>query len=369
LQKLVMKLVLGLALGEFPVMAAADDQYIQGYATAILEQLFQARGDSLQVTNGVISVRAAELKPADRENIIKALQQIRGVARVEVVEAAPGPQPPVPDEAPRERPLKLEESKPHGGVFLPSGRLFEPLIADPYWPRFSVAYQQYLGDDELKNVSAVNLGATLAIYEGDFFAGGRWQAGLQGNVSSFFDLDAPSADLVNADYLAGLPITYRLGNFSALARVFHQSSHLGDEFLLRTRTSRINLSYEAVDGVLSYELFKSTVRVYGGGGFLVGKDPKDLKPWSAQGGVEFHWPRAFLGNLLRPLAGVDLRSREETDWDLDASARVGLQLETANLRGRYFQLMVEYYNGHSPHGQFFERIIQYWGVGLHFYFD
>jgi hypothetical protein len=36
-------------------------------------------------------------------------------------------------------------------------------------------------------------------------------------------------------------------------RVLHQSSHLGDEFLLRNRTTRINLSYEALDLLLSYE--------------------------------------------------------------------------------------------------------------------
>jgi hypothetical protein len=38
-------------------------------------------------------------------------------------------------------------------------------------------------------------------------------------------------------------------------RLFHQSSHLGDEFLLRNRVERINLSYESADLKLSYKFF------------------------------------------------------------------------------------------------------------------
>jgi hypothetical protein len=116
-------------------------------------------------------------------------------------------------------------------------------------------------------------------------------------------------------------------------------------------------------------LFKKTVRLYGGGGYIFRREPDDLKPWSAQGGAEVRSPRAFFGKSVRPIAGIDVRAREETDWDIDLSVRAGLQFETEKLRGRYFQLMAEYYNGHSPHGQFFERKIEYVGVGLHFYFD
>ena len=48
-------------------------------------------------------------------------------------------------------------------------------------------------------------------------------------------------------------------------RLFHQSSHLGDEFLLRTQTQRVNLSYESVDLRFSYEI-GDVLRLYGGGG-------------------------------------------------------------------------------------------------------
>ena len=32
-------------------------------------------------------------------------------------------------------------------------------------------------------------------------------------------------------------------------------------------------------------------------------------------------------------------------------------------------LLLEYYNGKSPNGQFYENTIEYFGLGLHFFFQ
>jgi hypothetical protein len=32
-------------------------------------------------------------------------------------------------------------------------------------------------------------------------------------------------------------------------------------------------------------------------------------------------------------------------------------------------LLFEYYNGKSPNGQFFEQSIEYFGIGLHFFYE
>jgi Protein of unknown function (DUF1207) len=66
--------------------------------------------------------------------------------------------------------------------------------------------------------------------------GGAWEVGIQTGVFGLFDLDAPSTDLVDTDYLVGFP-AYRARNVSAMARFFHQSSHLGDEFASTTASS------------------------------------------------------------------------------------------------------------------------------------
>jgi hypothetical protein len=67
-------------------------------------------------------------------------------------------------------------------------------------------------------------------------------------------------DLINADYIIGFPLSNRNGPWSARARLFHQSSHLGDEFLLQPqkpelKATRINLSFETIEllGALEWE--------------------------------------------------------------------------------------------------------------------
>ena len=59
-------------------------------------------------------------------------------------------------------------------------------------------------------------------------------------------------------------MTHHIGDFTWLVRVYHQSSHLGDEYLLRNRVDRVNLSFEVVDALVSYDPFE-WLRLYGAG--------------------------------------------------------------------------------------------------------
>ncbi len=258
---------------------------------------------------------------------------------------------------------QTEKSK---SIILPDKTLFDPLIADPRWPHFSVAYQNYINNDELKNVGATSFGETFPLYSGNAFGGG-WITGIQAAVFAFFNLDAASMDLVNADYWVGIPVAYRKNNFSALFRLFHQSSHLGDEYLLYNKIDRVNLSFESIDLKLSYDINKA-FRIYSGAGYIFHREPSDLKPSSAQLGFEYKSPETILGNMIRPVAAVDFKTWEENGWNIDTSARFGIQLENIEHKKRKVQLMLEYFNGHSPHGQFYERNIKYTGIGIHFYF-
>jgi len=262
-----------------------------------------------------------------------------------------------------------ESAKDHNNdknIILPDETLFDPLMADPRWPHFSVAYQSYIGNDELKNVGATSFGETFPLFSGNAF-GGRWITGIQAAVFAFFNLDADSMDLINADYWVGIPVAYRKENFSGLFRIFHQSSHLGDEYLLYNKIDRVNLSYEGIDVKFSYDIDK-LFRVYAGTGYIIHKEPSGIDPLSAQFGMEYRSPGTFLSNRVRPIAAVDMKTWEENDWDADISARLGLQLENVESKNRKVQLMLEYFSGHSPHGQFYNRTIEYAGFGIHFYF-
>ena len=245
--------------------------------------------------------------------------------------------------------------------------LFKPLIADPRWPHFSVSYQQYIDDKELKNIASTSFGETFTSHPWNTF-NGKLNIGIQGAVFAFFNLDAESMDLINADYWIGFPLQYKQDKFSAIFRLFHQSSHLGDEYLLNNDIDRVNLSYESVDLKISYDNIYNVLRFYTGAGYIFHKEPEDIKPVSAQFGAEYKCNKTFLNGHIRPIAGIDTKTWEENDWGLDMSIRFGAQLENFESTGRKLQLMFEYFHGNSPHGQFYNRKIKYTGIGTHFYF-
>jgi hypothetical protein len=319
-----------------------------------------------------VTIAVPGLVTSDRERIVTALSGLTGVLRVEVVDVpgasgipAPAAAPGAPTSAPTPSGPAIQAEAPRAGIeALPKGYLFAPLIADPRWPHFSVSYQRLPDDPQIRNVGAVSLGETFSLLRGPVPLDGRWEIGLQAGVFSIFDLD--TADLINADYMVAVPVSYRRGDFSALARVLHQSSHLGDEFLLRNRVDRINVSYEAVDLRLSYD-FTRWLRAYAGGSYLFRYDPDDLAPWSAQYGVEVKSPWTLFGGRVRPVGGLDLQQREQNDWRADVSLRAGIQFENLPILNRTLQLLFEYFNGYSPNGQFYRDRIEYFGIGLHLY--
>ncbi len=251
--------------------------------------------------------------------------------------------------------------------FLPGGDLFKPLIADPRWPHFALAYQGYLDDPKLGSVAAVSFGESFIVYR-DKIGKAWWEAGIQAGVFSFFDLSSPSSDLVNADYIVGVVLGFRWDRFSALGRLFHQSSHLGDEYILsNSGDNRVNLSYQAVDLRLSYEFFGDVLRLCVGGGSIFEREPSTLKPLSLQSGLEFRSPWPGSGSGIRPIAAADVQYREENAWAADVSLRAGLEFQRW-LGTRNLQVLVEYFQGHSPNGQFYTDEIDYLGLGLHFNF-
>ncbi|HYG91349.1 MAG TPA: DUF1207 domain-containing protein [Azospirillum sp.] len=360
--------------------APAEDAFLQGYASAIVERDFGLPRGSVSVRDGVVTVARGSLGPAEGGRLRGALAAIPGVRQVRIAAAAPpSPPPPVPAPASAAPEAAPGRSPGPGDAtdaparsqlgLLPGGLLFEPLVADPRWPRFSASYRYFNNDPDVTHAGSATFGETFSLYRGEGL-GGRWEVGFQAGVFSIFDLASESADLINADYWVGIPVGYRLGSFSGQVRVYHQSSHLGDEYLLRRRPEplrRVNVSFEAADALVSYDIGENW-RVYGGGGYLFHRTPDDLKRWTVQGGAEFQGDPGWLGGALRPVGAVDLQSRQGIGWDPEVSLRAGVELVRPPV-GRRIQVLAEYYNGRNPNGQFYERRLQYFGVGLHVYFN
>jgi Protein of unknown function (DUF1207) len=353
-----------------------NDSYIAGYAAGILKQNLNINTPRLTVKNGVIIMPVGSVAAADEGKVVQLLSEIPGVSAVKILDAGNPVFATTSDEelARVANDANITENGtailPNG--LLPKGHLFKPLIADPRWAHFSVAYRNYQTSNfDGRNIASVSFGETIPFYRtniGDSLV--QIETGIQGGVFSDFNLNAPSADLLNTDFIASLYTSLRAGNFSAFGRVYHQSSHLGDEFLLRmanTKFQRVNLSYEGADLKLSYEL-PYGVRIYGGMGGIFDKEPAALKTWSAQSGIEFRSPWRIDFASMRPIVAVDIKNYQENNWSTDISARAGVEFEQLQVLSRKLQIMAEYYNGYTPSGQFYKNKVEYFGLGLHYHF-
>lgn len=347
-----------------PALAASvTDEYIKGYAAAILAREFKVRAASLQVSSGIVQLPAMELGAADRSAVVAALTTIEGVKRVVLLndQATPGAAPSSDGLA---TPGGVQTHLLEAGL-LPPGLLFRPLIADPRWPRFSLGIRHYFDEDDFGWVIAGTLGESLPLYRWTASNDHQWEVGVQAVVRPLFDRDHED-DLLTEDYLLGMFLGWRHGPFSSIARLHHTSSHLGDEFALRGVAHRVNVSYETLDVRLAWD-FTPELRLYGGAGYLIRRDPSSLDPWWTQLGLEYRsgW-RAW--QILRPVAAIDLQSHETNDWHPALSLRAGAQFDSVSVLGRSLQLLLEYYLGNSRDGQFFSRDVEYLGFGVHFNF-
>jgi hypothetical protein len=260
-----------------------------------------------------------------------------------------------------------------GWNWLPQGDLFCPLVADPKAERSFLSYLRgdfgpLAGIDPSTdtNIGSVGLGDSFAIFRiGGSTAGNGVQLDLSGAVFSQFNLDEASFDMINADYLVGLPLTLRHDGFSSRLRIYHQSSHLGDEFLLNREPERVNLSFESIELILSQEV--GLARLYVGGEKFFAREPEDLPARLAHAGAEL---RPLVTQHARVFTAVDLKAVDGEEWTAAWSVRAGIELAHIPDPGHppeVITLFAEYYDGAAPYGQFYRDDIRYWGFGFSLY--
>lgn len=262
-----------------------------------------------------------------------------------------------------------------GSAAFPNDDVFRPLLADPKQPQFFASWQAARARTERTsaNIGSVGFGENFGFYTRREGCNG-WQVGLLAGVFSQFNLDAPSSDLINTDFVVGIPVSWRTGNWSTRVRVYHQSSHLGDEFLLgRPGFNRVNLSYEEVEAILSYDY--RWARIYAGGGYLVHREPASLDRNRVQWGFELRGstgPSPILGRELAglritPILGADFKALEELKWIVNTNVVGGIEWSREGSTRR-FRFLVNYYHGFNPYGQFFAQKIETVGAGLYLAF-
>ncbi len=132
------------------------------------------------------------------------------------------------------KPLLAMLCSQQGFELFPHDRVFRSPVADPAEPRVFMSRLE-VGPERGADFSAAFLG--VGVEFGLLRRAGAapdhgWQLSVFGSADSLFNLDLPGDALVNTDYRFGFPLTWRNGAWSTRARVYHQSSHLGDELIL-----------------------------------------------------------------------------------------------------------------------------------------
>src|SRR5437588_700299 len=245
------------------------------------------------------------------------------------------------------------------------GAVFQPLLADPKEPQFFAAYLWERSPRLAPRLGSVGFGQTIGVA-----TGGMWQVAIAAAVFSQFNLARPTADLMNTDYRIGLPVTYRHAGLTTRLQLYHQSSHLGDEYMVHANAQRVDLTFEAAELLLSQQL--AAWRVYGGGEYLFTHSPADLRPGVLHGGVEYREPGVLvhLGRLAtgRVVAALDAKSFQDRGWDVGWSAIPGLELgdplARADRSGWRWSVLLRAYTGPAPYGEFFRDRVASLGVGL-----
>lgn len=263
--------------------------------------------------------------------------------------------------------------------WFPSDDLFRPLLADPKQPQFFALWQSQQSRLERTNanIGSIGVGENFGFYTRRTGCNG-WQISLLTGIFAQFDLDTSNSALINVDFNVGVPITWRQGNWSARVRFYHQSSHIGDEFLgANPGFQSIGLQFEEVDLILSYD-FQKWLRLYGGGAVLVDRQPSTIDRWTAQWGFEARTPRPFwrsylfnmLSNplLFSPVLTADFKSVEEQHWHINTNLLMGFDMSRVGSFKR-LRILFNYYHGYNPYGQFFySQKTESFGAGAYFMF-
>ncbi len=254
------------------------------------------------------------------------------------------------------------------GMWMPEDPvLFQPFAADPREIDYSVGLRW---NDRVIAKTAIDIsyGDTFPIYR--FYQipchiPGQMQFELQGALWGVFDPFCEETALVNTDYYVGLVTTWRCNTWSARARFYHVSSHLGDEFLLEhPGYDRRNPSAEYVDLFIS-KYVTPDLRFYGGAGVIVHQDSSFVcKRFYAEGGFEVHFHQlGFVGIrnrvLVNPFFALHLRYSADFRHHVDQTYALGYEIQKLSGLYRRMRAYFEYHDGYSLEGQFCHKPTSY----------
>ena len=191
------------------------------------------------------------------------------------------------------------------------------------------------------------------------------QVGLMASTQSQFNMSTSSDDLINTDYFLAIPVMWSNGRWGARGRLLHQSSHLGDEFLLSgDAPERKNLSYEALDLMIDHRP-RAGWRLYASAGYVIASDLDEIGNIGGSVGVEYISPDPVLG-AAHWITVTNVTTTEAFESDAQTRLISGLRFISDGGKRNALTLALQGFTGPIPFGQFFNQNASYWGIALFF---
>ncbi len=182
-----------------------------------------------------------------------------------------------------------------------------------------------------------------------------------GNESRF-SLTDPKSALISTDWTVGFDVSGRLGRFPVAVRLYHESSHLGDEYANHFAAPRIDWTREYTEGWIGVPVGPLLVR--GSLGWVL-HDQLGLKRGLAEVAVDYRSHAFRWGGMpARWVGGVDTQSAADVDWQWSTSARLGLEL--GPMVGHRVAFSLIGHTGLSTQRQFYSARSRYFGVEIRF---
>jgi hypothetical protein len=188
--------------------------------------------------------------------------------------------------------------------------------------------------------------------------------GFGTQVYGRFSLSDRKSALISNDWVVGLNTTAELGTWSVTGEVYHESSHLGDEYSDRFGATRIDWTREVAAAWVTYG--SGPVRVTGNLSYVL-VDQLPLRRPGAALAADFRGRPigSFLGGPVRPLAGVFFEGAAATHWRISSSAKLGISVAGPD-SGREIGVALIAHDGLSTQRQFFRHESRYIGMELRF---
>lgn len=354
------------------VLGGAPDPYFEGYIQALVDMHFYEYQVIVVVKDHEVLLSNLPKNDLTAKSIISFVADVPGVKSVKVVDGLP------PKEA-AERETYVNRPQVSGIWFPQTTELFLPFIASPRQIIYSIGYR---GGDRVMGKTAVafSIGGDFPIFRWlDVFCWkGDLQISIEAGIWSVFNMivehhnRAGGTELVNTDYAVGFPLTYAINQWSFRLRLYHISSHLGDEFLVNhPHFHRKNPSFEALDFFFSYQVNKG-LRLYAGPGVILHSDDSyPMKYFYAEYGGEFRFcgTKFYYHKLYGTyVVAAHFRNWQFQHFDFDGTLVAGYEWSKLQGVGSKIRLLAGGHVGFSAEGQFSRKKTAYGTVGIYYGF-